>query len=232
MADNYQEKQDAKRERFEALATKNKQKGESLLNSADGIARMIPMGQPILVGHHSEKRHRRDLDRIRNRTSKGFEALEKSKHYERKIHNIDHNTSISSDDPEAVDKLEIKLVKLEERREEYKDHNKKARKEKTDQLPRYMLTNLGANIRTVKKRIEILKQRAEMITTEKEINGIKIVNNTEENRLQMFFDGKPRDEIRIKLKSYGFKWSRFNGCWQRHLSSQAAWMADEIAQVV
>jgi Domain of unknown function (DUF3560) len=28
------------------------------------IAGMIPMGQPVLVGHHSERRHRRDLDRI------------------------------------------------------------------------------------------------------------------------------------------------------------------------
>jgi hypothetical protein len=31
-----------------------------------GILDMIPMGQPILVGHHSERRHRRDLDRAEN----------------------------------------------------------------------------------------------------------------------------------------------------------------------
>lgn len=31
---------------------------------AERVASGIPMGQPILVGHHSEKRHRRDLARI------------------------------------------------------------------------------------------------------------------------------------------------------------------------
>jgi hypothetical protein len=32
-------------------------------DSAHEIVDAIPMGQPILVGHHSERRHRRDLDR-------------------------------------------------------------------------------------------------------------------------------------------------------------------------
>lgn len=39
----------------------------------------IPLGQPILVGHHSEKRHRRHLERIENRVRKGFEAGEKAR---------------------------------------------------------------------------------------------------------------------------------------------------------
>lgn len=35
---------------------------------AEQISSFIPFGQPILVGHHSEKRHRRDLDRIHRAT--------------------------------------------------------------------------------------------------------------------------------------------------------------------
>jgi tRNA(Arg) A34 adenosine deaminase TadA len=33
---------------------------------------MIPLGQPILVGHHSEKRARRDADRIFDLTGQGI----------------------------------------------------------------------------------------------------------------------------------------------------------------
>lgn len=34
----------------------------------------IPFGQPILVGHHSEKRHRRDLERINRATRQAIDA--------------------------------------------------------------------------------------------------------------------------------------------------------------
>ena len=39
---------------------------------------MIPLGQPILVGHHSEKRHRRDLKRIDEHFAKAVVSRQKS----------------------------------------------------------------------------------------------------------------------------------------------------------
>lgn len=42
----------------------------------------IPLGQPILVGHHSEKRHRRDLDRSHRAMRRGVEANKQAKHTE------------------------------------------------------------------------------------------------------------------------------------------------------
>ncbi len=46
---------------------------------AHARASRIPFGQPILVGHHSEGRHRRDLDRIHNDYGKAFAEYEKSR---------------------------------------------------------------------------------------------------------------------------------------------------------
>lgn len=43
-----------------------------------GILDMIPMGQPILVGHHSERRHRRDLDRAESLRRRGMAEEERS----------------------------------------------------------------------------------------------------------------------------------------------------------
>jgi len=35
-------------------------------------------------------------------------------------------------------------------------------------------------------------------------------------------------QYRDNLKRSGFRWSRYNGAWQRHLSNQALWAAKEI----
>jgi hypothetical protein len=51
-------------EHYETRAQKAEQRAAAARQTVDRISGMIPMGQPILVGHHSERRHRRDLDRI------------------------------------------------------------------------------------------------------------------------------------------------------------------------
>lgn len=58
---------DAKAEKLHATA-------EARHAAADQIAEHIPFGQPILVGHHSERRARRDQDRIHSNMRAGFEA--------------------------------------------------------------------------------------------------------------------------------------------------------------
>lgn len=58
-------------------------------------------------------------------------------------------------------------------------------------------------------------------STEHEINGVKIVENTEENRLQLLFDGKPAPEIITLLKKHAFKWSPRFQAWQRILTPNA-----------
>lgn len=58
---------------------------------------------------------------------------------------------------------------------------------------------------------------------EKEYNigDVRVLQNTEDNRLQLFFDGKPEQGMIEKLKSRGFKWSPRNKAWQRQLTPNA-----------
>ena len=42
--------------------------------------------------------------------------------------------------------------------------------------------------------------------------------NREDNRLQVFFDGKPDADTRAELKSNGFRWAPSVGAWQRQLT--------------
>jgi hypothetical protein len=232
----YEERLQARIERAEDLATKHKHKSIEECNYSRKIVEHIPMGQPILVGHHSEGHHRRTLNRSWNALGRSVEHGDKAEYYkekaERLAKQLEENTVISSDDPDAIKKLEEKLIKLEDQRTKIKEFNKKARKEKTDQLPRYHLANLGTNIQSVKKRIEYLKKIQAIEQTEFEVNGIKIEINKDDNRVQMFFDGIPSQETRTKLKRNGFRWSRYNGCWQRFISNYAIRLAKEIAQEV
>lgn len=74
----------ARSERYEELAAKNSDKSNAYYQASKDAVRGIEFGQPILIGHHSEGRHRRDLDRSHNAMGKSIEHQEKAEHYERK----------------------------------------------------------------------------------------------------------------------------------------------------
>lgn len=57
---------EARAERFEQYSEHREQDAQAAQAGVDAIAQYIPPGQPILVGHHSEKHHRRDLERMDN----------------------------------------------------------------------------------------------------------------------------------------------------------------------
>ena len=49
----------------------------------------------------------------------------------------------------------------------------------------------------------------------------EVVQNEEDNRLQLIFEGKPDEATRNLLKHNGYKWSGKNVCWQRQLTVNA-----------
>lgn len=98
-------------------------------------------------------------------------------------------------------------------------------------FPDYKITNNGANIRRIKLRIEQLVKLNSQQTTEKEINGVRVVDNVEENRLQLFFPCKPSEKVRELLNKSGFRWSGYLGCWQRFRSNGANWAAQDVLKL-
>lgn len=156
---------------------------------------------------------------------------------------------ISSDDPQAVEKLEAKLAALEKNQEMMKAANAAIRMKdpakgdaKLAELgytpediaklrapdfcgrigyPAYALQNNNANIRRIRGRIEELKKRTENTPEGWEFDGGRVVVNTAENRLQIIFDGKPDADIRTELKGEGFRWAPSQGAWQRQLTDNA-----------
>ena len=83
---------------------------------------------------------------------------------------------------------------------------------------KWAITNISATIRETKKRIERLERQEEIEFPEKEFEGGKAIHNKNINRIQLIFEGIPSEEIRKKLKSKGFHWSRNEGAWQREFN--------------
>lgn len=91
-------------------------------------------------------------------------------------------------------------------------------------VPDYELTSLRGKIKRVQARIDELDKRAEQQnapTENTKFDGGEIVRNLEADRLQIFFDEKPDDELRAALKANGFRWAPSQGAWQRQLTDNA-----------
>lgn len=99
-------------------------------------------------------------------------------------------------------------------------------------FPGYALTNNNANIRRIKERLESISRAQSQEATEvKSDSGITFEENPAENRVRLFFPGKPSAEIRTKLKSSGFRWTPSLGCWQAYCNYRNVQAAKEIAGV-
>ncbi len=256
---SYEERRQEKIQRVLDRAATAGSEANVLWNRGNKMASVIPFGQPILVGHHSERGDRNYRNRIQNTFHKASKATDKAAYYAHKAEAMENNTAISSDDPDATVKLREKITKAEQTQEQMKVINT-ALKAKggpkvetlhglgvTDEqiaklltpdfagrtgFPAYEITNHGANIRRMKERLASLEAKRADKETETTINGVRIVENVDENRCQMFFPGKPGEAVRTQLKSCGFRWSPTNGCWQRQRSSGATWNAERIAKEV
>jgi phospholipid N-methyltransferase len=68
-------------ERFADYSDKRAEDAERAHNAVSAITDNIPMGQPILVGHHSEKHARKDAERIENGMRKAVNMWETSKYW-------------------------------------------------------------------------------------------------------------------------------------------------------
>ena len=92
----------------------------------------------------------------------------------------------------------------------------------------YMLTNNNANIKRMKDRIATMEAMDAKPTTSETVNGVEIVDSSEDDRVQLFFDGKPDDTMRDKLKGSGWRWAPSVGAWQRKRTDAAIQSAKQI----
>lgn len=185
----YREKRERKAERLREWADNREAKQSALDEAArtDETATGIPFGQPILVGHHSERRHRNAIAKIDRAMGAAVENSRKASAMSERADSIEaqNANAIYSDDPDAVEALTAKIARLDAERERIKAYNKTCRKggdhgdlslldaaQQRDlavtmrvqayacpngRFPAYHLQNLGGNISRLKKRLTALQ---------------------------------------------------------------------------
>lgn len=246
---SYEAKQERRRERLQARADRMRQEGNRRIHEATREGALPPMGEPIKVGHHSEKRHRAAIARSDMNMRKGVEAHNAADEAERRAEGVG-TAGISSDDPEAIRKLQAQLTQAETDHANMKRWNVQFRAGGIEAMDApdkvkasvahtmrvcsylrepFLLSNSSANVRRIKDRIEHLqKAKAREHKEFTHSSGMRVVQNVEENRVQLFFPGKPDDATRAMLKQHGFRWSPLAGAWQRHLNNAGVYATHDI----
>jgi hypothetical protein len=250
---NYAEKRDARIERMRAKAARLEVAAKGAHAQARAVADLIPMGQPVLVGHHSQRRHERDLDRMRRSFTKSVELTRDAEALARRADRAERSTAVSSDDPEAVEKLREKLARLNASRERMRAANAAIRSGgdvvgalvalgfREDQarkllerdfggrvgFPDYALRNAAGEAARVERRIKELERRATTAAPAEVVIGDARISEAE-NRVRITFPEVPPEALRRALKGRGFRWAPSVGAWQRQ-ASPGAWHAAKEA---
>lgn len=235
---DYQERRAARVEGLLNAALKRRTEANRRIDAGFGKLHAIPFGQPV---HGVRDRNYRE--KAGRQIDSGMRLDREADRFQERAEAAARNTSISSDDPMAIEKLTAKLDKLQRCQERMKAANAAIRMKDTNKgnarlselgysaddiekirkpdyagrvgYPAYMLQNNNAEIRRVKSRIEDLQRKTEQDPETWTGEGWTAESDLDENRIRIYFDGKPDEETRRILKGYGFRWSPKNGAWQR-----------------
>ena len=94
--------------------------------------------------------------------------------------------------------------------------------------PSYILSGNTAEMRRLRQRIEEVSRTQNTEYVGWDFPGGHAEADKEDNRLRLYFDGKPTEEQRSKLKYNGFKWAPSVGAWQRQLNDNAIYAASRL----
>lgn len=215
----------------------------------------IPLGQPILVGHHSQRRHERDIERGHAALGKAVEATKARQAAETYAANSGYAIYVSDDD--AVTALRDKLAAADAEHTAYLTHNKAARAGrscpvtdcggcrmlgrvgKSGPLPGYVLANSRHRIASVKQQLAAAEAHAAAAEAAEAAgdpetalaagDGWTLTHAVVEARVRFTFDGRPDADKRALLKGAGFRWAPSVGAWQRHDTANGLAVARALA---
>ena len=237
-----QERIDRITNRLQERIQKHQNAARDALQRERAIGACIPMGQPILVGHYSERRHRRDIERMHKLMGRFCEESKTVEHLEGRLGNV--GRSISRKDDDAIELYTTKLAQLEARHKRMKDANKILKGKGTDQEKidaldalgyddigiheimnpdfagrigyTFHLVNSTAEIRRVKAKIAQISKERSRPEAEISLECATIRENEQHQGIEIKFPGKPDQKIIDSLKQNGFRWAFRSGVWYKN----------------
>lgn len=149
---NSQERAKRKAERLESAANRAENISNQYYEASNEGKEFLSLGEPIKVGHHSEKRHRALIERNWNRMAKSVEFSDKAKEYKERAEYwkaLEGKIDLSM--AESIEYFEYKLEESKERHEGLKsgriarDHS-------------FSLTYAKKEVNELSKKLEIAKK--------------------------------------------------------------------------
>lgn len=120
---NIQERAKAKAERYESWANSAEKKSDEYYHASQEGKDFLSLGEPIKVGHHSEKRHRALIDRNWARMGKSVAFSDKAAAHESKAEYwAKRANDINLSMPESIEYYEYKLGEAKATHEFYKQN--------------------------------------------------------------------------------------------------------------
>jgi hypothetical protein len=112
---NVQEFAKRKAEKLQNAASNAEKKGMAYWNASHEGADFLALGEPIKVGHHSEKRHRALIERNDNRMRKFVESQDIAEKFESRAEYWERKANvINLSMPESIEFYEYKVAKAKE----------------------------------------------------------------------------------------------------------------------
>lgn len=151
---NSQERAQRKADKLNGYARNAERRSDEAYKKADlsEKATGIPFGQPILVGHHSERRHRRTIEKADNAMRKSIEESDKAEAYSQRAEYWERMAEkIDLSMPESLEYFRYELEKAEAHHKGLKDGS----------IPRrhsYSLTYAKKKVNDIKKKIGIAEK--------------------------------------------------------------------------
>jgi hypothetical protein len=144
---NRSERLKKKAERVKNRVEKLNSKSDEYYEKSNKDRDFLCLAEPIKVGHHSEKRHRKAIENAQKYATLSYQAHDEAKQQEHKIDTLSYkaDSDINLDTPECLEQLKHKVATLEKQRQDLKD---------SKQYETWQLKNLGSNIRRYKQRLE------------------------------------------------------------------------------
>lgn len=149
---NAQEWAKRKAERLQTAASNAEKKSDGYYKRSHEITENIPFGQPILVGHHSENRHRRDIDKSWNAMGKAVELSKAAEGYESRAEYWEKRANtINLSMLECLEFYEFELEKAKEKHEGLKNGT-------IERSHSFSLTYAKKEVNEIEKKLELAKK--------------------------------------------------------------------------
>ena len=198
-AEAREERKQEKIDRLRERADKHVEQGNERFHRGFKMITDLPPGQPNIEGRLTGY-----LNRADQLLRSGHAEAEYGKSLHERADKMGENTTIRSDDPLAIQKLQQEVENSVGTRRAYYQK----------QLDQALKTQERASTGGLKAETKLYKMNEDF----------------EDGRIRFKFDGKPRQEIIDIMKSRGFRWSPSNKAWQRQNTPNGVWSAKKVME--